>query len=118
MHSGTTPGGEGNILQEELKEDQNSGPFILKEFLKRIEAKDGQGFEAMEVGLAHALKEIKDPEDGVPVSLIIILGDAPPNKTVGFIELKKKFDDAKFDDMKPIEAIQNKIFKPHDKWTE
>ena len=34
------------------------GPLLLKNFLNTIKAKDGQGFEAMEIGLAHALKEI------------------------------------------------------------
>jgi hypothetical protein len=34
------------------------GPVLLKSFLRTIKAKDGQGFEAMEIGLAHALKEI------------------------------------------------------------
>jgi hypothetical protein len=34
------------------------GPVLLKNFLRTIKAKDGQGFEAMEIGLAHALKEI------------------------------------------------------------
>lgn len=34
------------------------GPVLLKNFLQTIKAKDGQGFEAIEIGLAHALKEI------------------------------------------------------------
>ncbi len=42
------------------------------------------GCEAMEIGFWHANNEIYQPEDGIPVSLIYVIGDAPanPNKEV------------------------------------
>jgi hypothetical protein len=38
----------------------------------------GDGNEAIEIGLQFANKEIKN-HNGVPVSMIIIIGDAMPN---------------------------------------
>ena len=43
-----------------------------------LQINGGQGNEAIEVGLQFANKEIKD-NNGVPLSMIIIIGDAPPN---------------------------------------
>ena len=71
------------------------GPVLLKSFLETIRAKDGQGYEAMEIGLAHALKEIQKPEDGIPLSLIIVMGDAPANISIEYIDVKKKYISSK-----------------------
>ena len=38
----------------------------------------GQGNEAIEAGLQFANKEIKE-NNGIPLSMIIIIGDAAPN---------------------------------------
>ncbi len=40
----------------------------LTEFLKNIEAKDGQQFEALEVALWHANNEIEKSEDNIKPS--------------------------------------------------
>jgi hypothetical protein len=74
----------------------------------------------MEVGLAHALKEIEDPEDKIPLSLVIIIGDAPPNKDVGFIDLKKRYETGKkpIADTEDVSAINLSELKPHYNWSE
>jgi hypothetical protein len=41
----------------------------------------------MEIGLYHANKEIKN-DKGIPLSMIIIIGDAPPN-TLEEVEYKR-----------------------------
>ena len=42
----------------------------------------------MEIGLQFANNEIKNDE-GIPLSMIIVIGDAPPN-TVEEVEFKRK----------------------------
>jgi hypothetical protein len=64
----------------------------LKEFLGKITTSGGQGEEAVEIGLLHANKEIKNPKDGVPISLIYVIGDAPGNSSIEVVNNKKKFD--------------------------
>lgn len=51
----------------------------LTQFLQNtLIIQGGQGFEAIEVGLQFANREIKEC-NGIPLSMIIIIGDAPPN---------------------------------------
>jgi hypothetical protein len=51
----------------------------LRSFLNdKLKNDGGQGNEAIEIGLQYANNEILKQED-IPLSLIIIIGDAPPN---------------------------------------
>jgi len=70
----------------------------------------------------HANNEIYNPRDGIPVSLIFLIGDACSNASIDIINAKKKFYDSEryfIDELKgPIsdwEAL--KKFKNHTKWT-
>ena len=52
---------------------------ILTNFVnERLQCQGGQGNEAIEIGLQYANKEINN-DKGSPLSMIIIIGDAPPN---------------------------------------
>ncbi len=55
---------------------------------KQLQVSGGEGNEAMEIGLQFANNEIKNDE-GIPLSMIIVIGDAPPN-TVEEVEFKRK----------------------------
>jgi hypothetical protein len=68
---------------------------VMNEFLKNIKESGGQGCEAVEIGLWHANNEINNPEDGVPVSLIFVFGDAPGNANINIINLKRNYIDKK-----------------------
>ena len=95
----------------------------LNQFLEGIVAAGGQGCEAVEIGLLHANREIYEPEDKVPVSLIYVIGDAPANANIDVVNMKKKFNNSKasaIDDypqlMKDDDA--KKLFAVHSAWGE
>lgn len=67
----------------------------LNRFLEGVVASGGQGCEAVEIGLLHANREIYEPEDKVPVSLIYVIGDAPANANIDVVNMKKKFNNSK-----------------------
>jgi len=61
----------------------------LRSFLNdKLKNDGGQGNEAIEIGLQYANNEILKQED-IPLSLIIIIGDAPPN-TPQEVESKRR----------------------------
>ena len=75
-----------------LEHSEWTGPeevIALNTFLETIIATGGQGCEAMEIGLLHCNKEIYEPADGVPVSLIYVIGDAPANHTIEVVNQNK-----------------------------
>ena len=56
-----------------------STPYRLRSFMREIRPSGGQGREAVEIGLAHANKEVAAGDDGNTVAQIILIGDMPPN---------------------------------------
>lgn len=77
-----------------LEKSEWTGPDdveTLKNFLKGIIANGGQGCEAVEIGLLHANIEIYSPEDGVPISLIYVIGDAPGNASISVVNQNKRY---------------------------
>ena len=77
---------------------------VLGSFLSGVKASGGLLYEAIEIGLWHANREILqeyEDADGIPPSQIFIIGDAPPNKNVEAINIKKKYKGLQ--DWKPIE---------------
>jgi len=72
--------------------------------MSSIKVDGGQGCEAVEIGLLHANKEIYEPEDGVPVSLIYVIGDAPANPNIHVVKLKRKYH--KFTAMSHIDDVK------------
>jgi hypothetical protein len=51
---------------------------MRQDFLNKLKVNGGLGLEAIEIGLAHANYELKN-DNGIPLSMVIIIGDAPPN---------------------------------------
>ena len=77
-----------------LEHSEWTGPAdveALSKFLDGIKADGGQGCEAVEIGLLHANKEIYEPADKVPVSLIYVIGDAPGNANIDVVDKKKRW---------------------------
>ena len=77
-----------------LEHSEWTGPEeieALKKFLGKVKVKGGQGCEAVEIGLLHANREIYEPKDKVPVSLIYVIGDAPANANINVVNMKKKY---------------------------
>lgn len=61
----------------------------LSHFLQStLQIDGGEGNEAIEIGLWHANQEILDNK-GIPLSMVIIIGDAPPN-TLEEVKEKRK----------------------------
>jgi hypothetical protein len=86
--------------------------------LEGIQASGGMLYEAIEVALWHANREILqeyEDADGIPPSQIFIIGDAPPNRNIDAINTKKKYRGLQ--DWKPIEKSK-KNFEEHGKWNE
>jgi len=101
-----------------LEKSEWTGPDeveALKEFLKDIKANGGQGDEAVEIGLLHANREIYEPEDKVPVSLIYVIGDAPGNASLADINKKKKYNN-KGDEHKAWNKEEEKAFGKSNTW--
>jgi len=86
-------GGYRNYLSLEKKLYQASPSWTsdtnaLCHFLSRtLDIDGGEGNEAIEIGLWHANQEIIN-DNGIPLSMIIIIGDAPPN-TVEEVKMKR-----------------------------
>jgi hypothetical protein len=81
-----------------LEHSEWTGPEeieALKKFLGKVKVKGGQGCEAVEIGLLHANREIYEPKDKVPVSLIYVIGDAPANANINVVNMKKKYVNSK-----------------------
>lgn len=63
----------------QVSPEWTSDPTNLAEFLNNsLKIHGGWGNEAMEIGLQYANKEILNNQ-GIPLSMVIIIGDAPPN---------------------------------------
>ena len=72
-----------------------SNPNSLTSFLNdELKVQGGQGNEAIEIGLQFANKEIKNNK-GVPLSMIIVIGDAAPN-TVEDVQMKREYATKKY----------------------
>lgn len=51
-------------------------PHKITDFIESVRAKDGQGNEAIEVGLWFVNQQI---DEGVDVTQVLLIGDAKPN---------------------------------------
>jgi hypothetical protein len=109
-----------------LEHSEWAGPDdieALNQFLEGVVASGGQGCEAVEIGLLHANREIYEPADKVPVSLIYVIGDAPANANLDIVNMKKKFNNSKtnaIDDSPQFMSDNDakKLFAVHQAWGE
>lgn len=95
----------------------------LNEFLEKVVASGGQGCEAVEIGFLHANREIYEPADKVPVSLIYVIGDAPANANLDVVNMKKNFYNSKTHAIDDYPQLMNdndarKYFNVHTAWGE
>jgi hypothetical protein len=80
-------------------------PAQLAAFLAQIRPAGGQGREAIEIGLCHAVKELALSPDR-PITQIILIGDAPPNPVA---EVQQKMQAA--DSYSVMQALTGSKFK-------
>ena len=95
----------------------------LNQFLEKVVASGGQGCEAVEIGFLHANREIYEPADKIPVSLIYVIGDAPANANIDVVNMKKKFTNSKTNAIDDCPQLMNendarKLFAAHTSWGE
>jgi hypothetical protein len=109
-----------------LEHSEWTGPddiHPLNQFIETVEASGGQGCEAVEIGFLHANREIYEPADKVPVSLIFVIGDAPANANLNIVNMKKKFTNSKANAIDDYPQLVNdndarKLFALHSAWGE
>jgi hypothetical protein len=96
----------------------------MNDYLTNIMVEGGMGCEAVEIGLWHANNEIYKPDDGIPVSLIFVIGDAPANPNLEIVKLKRKYANTKtakidhYINQSLTDAQANQIFAINRFWTD
>ena len=87
----------------------SSDSALLQKFLKGVDARFGQGEEAVEVALQHVNRMVE--EDNDDIAAVLLIGDAPPTKTPEDVKRYRELYSSKYDWAKSVYFSQETYWK-------